>query len=513
VARVALTGVRRALVALGIVAYGLLGPAPAGAVGWGIGLDGPVTGNPPAFSFQSNPYFTELLGATACRDPSSTNALCYARIYVPWDAVNDGKGSFSAGTCQPAPSGPGTAGDAFALQLAAAARAVGISHVLISVTTSLPTSRDDIWPTDAEYRCGLSGLERRAPGVTEWEAFNEPDSVYPPDSTPTGQPDCTHRNGVFVTGAGGAYQCLLGTSAATPPGGNGHGGSAQAAAYWYLDAKQVDPNPGHTLLAGGFNYSSSRCTPSTCYYLAGYFRVLSHIYPRSPDAVALNPYIDVNYAALNGGNPVPPPSSGLPSAQGAIQVVDRYFPQGPPIWFTEVGVWLTDRGKEPVTSGCGDGNPQDDGSWAACLNGNPTAQALAAEGYLRLPSESPQVKRVYYYDFDGQNPGWDSGLINTSAPLLGPRGYGVPRTAWCVLHSFAQGQSAVVAEDAAVRPGSTCNDENQGDPAYAPIVDEAYLTDPLPVAPGQSAAATPAELDRDLMLTVAERVRALIAAL
>jgi hypothetical protein len=486
----------------------------AAAVGWGINLDGPAAGNPPAFSYQHNPYFLELMGGASCGSSNPTTAICSARIYVPWDAVNDGKGSFAAGTCAPSPSGSGTEEAAFAAELSAAERLVGGGHVLVSLTTAPSSSHDDIWPTDAEYECGLSGLERAAPGVTDWEVFNEPDSIYPADSTATGGPDCTHRNGVWVGGSGVAYQCLLGSGAVKPSGGNGHGGSAQAAAYWYLDAKRVDPNPAHTLLAAGFNYSSSRCTPSTCYYLRGYMRTLSAIYPHPPDAIALNPYIDVSYAALNAGDPLPPPSSGLPSAQGAITAIDRFYPSGPPIWFTEVGVWLTDSGKEPVTSDCADGNPQDDGSWAACLNGNPAAQALATEGYLRLPGESPQVQRVYYYDFDDQNPGWDSGLVNLSPALVGPHGDGTPRTAWCVLHSFVLGESPSAAESAAVRPGGPCDDEDPSEPEYAPVVDQAYLSDPLPVSASVAgSAATPGELERDVMLTVADRIRTLVATL
>lgn len=467
-------------------------------MGWGINLDGPVSGDPPAFGYQTNPYFTQLLGGPSC---GNSNALCYTRIYVPWDAVNNGKGNFAKGTCAASPSGTGTPAAVFEAQLSAAARAVGMSHVLVSLTTAPAASQDDIWPTDSEYECGLSGLERRAPGVKEWEAFNEPDSNYAAAST---ESDCTHRNGEWVASSGGD-QCLV---ANRKVGGNGHGGSAQAAAYWYLDAKHVDSDPSHTLLAGGFNYSSSRCTPTTCYYLGGYFRALSAIYPHPPDAVALNPYIDVSYASLNGGNPVPPASSGLPSAQGAIVAIDHVYPSDPPIWFTEVGVWLTDSGKEPVTATCADGNPQDDGTWAACLNGNPTAQSLAAEGYLRLPSESDQVQRVYYYDFDGQNAGWDSGLVNLSPPLLGPHGYGTPRTAWCVLHSFAQGQSPAQAASGAVQPGSTCDGAQQGDAA---VIDTAYLSDPLTTA--APVGETPGEAVRDLMLTVAERVRALAALL
>ncbi len=489
---------------VGLAACSLVAPPTSGAVGWGINLDGTVAGNPPAFSYQSNRYFTQLLGGSACAASSATRSICYARIYVPWDAINDGKGSFTAGTCEASPSGPGTPAAGFAQQLSAAARLVGMSHVLVSLTTSPAGSRDDIWPTDPEYECGLSGLERSAPGVTEWEVFNEPDSDYAGASTGT---DCTHRNGVWV-GSDSGYQCQLGNGSVTPSGGNGHGGSAQAAAYWYLDAKRVDSSPSHTLLAGGFNYSSSRCTPTTCYYLGGYFRVLSGIYPHPPDAIALNPYIDVSYAALNAGNPAPPASSGLPSALGAIAAVDKVYPSDPPIWYTEVGVWLTDGGKEPVTAACGDGNPQDDGSWEACLNGNPTAQALAAEGYLRLPEGSDQVQRIYYYDFDGQNPGWDSGLVNVNPPLLGPHGYGVPRTTWCVLYAYAHGAAPEAAAGDAVRSGSSCDLAQQGDAAG---VDVAYLSDPLSSA--APVLATPGEVGRDLMLTVAERVKALVSAL
>jgi hypothetical protein len=443
-----------------------------------------------------------LVGGSACSGPGATRAICYARINVPWDTVSDGKGSFAAGTCGRSPSGPGTQAAAFAQELGAAARAVGIGHVLVSLTTAPFGSPDDIWPTDAEYECGLSELERAAPGVREWEVFNEPDSGYAAANTGA---NCTSRNGVWVA-APGASQCQM--AGRHGAGGNGHGGSAQAAAYWYLDAKRVDSSPSHTLLAGGFNYSSSRCTPTTCYYLAGYFRKLSAIYPRPPDAIALNPYIDVSYAALNGSNPVPRAASGLPSAVGAIAAIDEVYPSRPPVWFTEVGVWLTDAGKEPVTSGCADGNPQDIGSWAACLNGNPTAQALAAEGYLRLPGESSQVQRVYYYDFAGQNPGWDSGLVNLSPPLLGPHGYGEPRTTWCVLYAFARGAAPAAAAADALRPGSSCDLAQRGD---APTVDVAYLSDPL--TPATPALLTPGQIGRDLMVTVAERVRALVATL
>ena len=182
---------------------------------------------------------------------------------------------------------------------------------------------------------------------------------------------------------------------------------------------RADPGASQTLVAGGFNFNTSSCVTTSCYYLGGYFRELSRIDPTPPDAIAIHPYLDVDYAALNGGDPLPPATSGLPSAQGAIEVIDQMYPSDPQIWLTEAGVWLTNSGKAGVTSVCGDGNPADDGTWLACLNGNPTAQALAAEGYLRLPSESSQITRVYYYDFNNQNVGWDSGLVNLNPGLAG----------------------------------------------------------------------------------------------
>jgi hypothetical protein len=490
---------------LTITACTFVAPAQASAVGWGINLDGIAGGSPPLFTYQVNPYFAELLGGPSCASATS-NAVCYARIDIPWDAVNNGKGSFAAGTCVASPSGPGSLAAIYADEVAAAARAVGIDHVLVALTSALNTSPDDIWPTDSEYQCGLSGLERAAPGVTQWEIFNEPDSAYIPDSIPGGGPNCAQRNGTWVAAQD---QCVLGSSAVSPPGGNGHGGSAQAAAYWYLDAKTVDPNPAHTMVAGGFNFNSSSCVTSKCYYLSGYFRALSRIYPRPPDVVALHPYLDVDFAALNGGDPLPPASSGLPSAQAAIAAVDQIYPTDPVVWLTEVGVWLTNSGADEASSVCGDGNPEDDGTWLACLNGNPTAQALAAEGYLQLPSESPQIARVYYYDFNNQNVGWDSGLVNTNAPQLGANGYGAPRASWCVLRSFVQGEDPATAANDAVSPGSRCYDQNPRDATYAPVVAQHFVAQAVPAATTASAA----DVQRDFVLTVAARLQTLLGSL
>ncbi len=178
-------------------------------------MDGAVDpGSPPAFTYQSNPYFTGLLGGSSCADGTST-AVCYARIYIPWDAVNDGKGSASAGTCQRSPTGSGTMAAVFVDEVTAAARAVGVGHVLVALASSLSTSKDDIWPTDSEYECGLRGLEEAAPGVTQWEIFNEPDSAYIPDSVPGGGPNCVHRNGIWVASQD---QCVFGQFRGHPVG-------------------------------------------------------------------------------------------------------------------------------------------------------------------------------------------------------------------------------------------------------------------------------------------------------
>jgi hypothetical protein len=497
--------VRIWIVLLTLVAGALVFPASATAIGWGINMDGSVQpGNPPAFTYQSNPYFTQLLGGASCARATS-HAICYAKLYVPWDAVNDGKGSVAAGTCQKSPAGPGSPAATFVDDVAAAARAVGLGHVLVGLTSSLSTSADDIWPSDSEYECGLAGLERAAPGVTQWEIFNEPDSAYIPDSVPGGGRNCTARNGVWVASQ---HQCVLGSPKATPSGGNGHGGSAQAAAYWYLDATKVSPSD--TLVAGGFNFNTSSCLATECYYLTGYFRTLSEIVPSPPDAISLHPYLDVDYAALNGGDPLPPATSGLPSAQGAIAAIDAVYPADPQIWLTEVGVWLTYWGKDELTSVCGDGNPQDDGTWQACLNGNPTAQALAAEGYLRLPTESAQIARVYYYDFDNQNIGWDSGLVNTNPGLIESNVYGVPRTTWCVLRNFAEGQTPSEAEANAARRGSTCDDQNPRDTSYAPVVAQ-HFSAGAPQAP--VGAEAPGQVGREFVLSVAEGVKTLLGSL
>ena len=365
---------------------------------------------------------------------------------MPWDAVNDGKGSFAAGTCEPAPSGPGTPAPCSPRSSARRRGAVGTSHVLVSLTTAPAGRPDDIWPTDAEYECGLSGLERRAPGSREWEVFNEPDSDYTAATTGT---DCTHRNGVWV-GSGSGYPV---------PAGKRFGDAVgrQRPRRQRAGGRLLVPR----CQAGGLEPESHAAgrrlqlllargaRPRPCYYLGGYFRVLSAIYPHPPDAIALNPYIDVSYAALNGGDPAAAGLVGAAQRAGRDRGRStRVYPSDPPIWFTEVGVWLTDGGKEPVTSRL----RRRQSAGRRELGGVPERQPdRAGAGRGGLPAASrasrDQVQRVYYYDFDGQNPGWDSGLVNLNPPLLGPHGYGVPRTTWCVLHDYAHGATP----DAAAR--------------------------------------------------------------
>jgi hypothetical protein len=98
--------------------------------------------------------------------------------------------------------------------------------------------------------------------------------------------------------------------------------------------------------------------------------------------------------------------------------------------------------------------------------------------------------------------------------VAGQNGYGTPRTTWCVLRAFALGESPSAAESRAATPGGWCDDEDQADADYQPVVDQAYLSDPLPVnAAAAAAAETPGEVGRDVVLTVAQQVRALAATL
>ena len=70
------------IVLLTVTACTLVAPAGALAVGWGINMDGNVVpGAAPAFTYQSNPYFTALFGGASCAQPTSTG-ICYAKLYI-----------------------------------------------------------------------------------------------------------------------------------------------------------------------------------------------------------------------------------------------------------------------------------------------------------------------------------------------------------------------------------------------------------------------------------------------
>jgi hypothetical protein len=75
-----------------------------------------------------------------------------------------------------------------------------------------------------------------------------------------------------------------------------------------------------------------------------------------------------------------------------------------------------------------------------------------------------------------------------------------------VLYAYARGAAPAAAAAEAVRPGSACDYAQRGN---APVIDVAYLSDPLIAS--AAADATPAEVGRDVMLIVTERVGALTA--
>jgi hypothetical protein len=105
--------------------------------------------------------------------------------------------------------------------------------------------------------------------------------------------------------------------------------------------------------------------------------------------------------------------------------------------------------------------------------------------------------------------------VNLNGPLLGPSGYGTPRTTWCVLHNFADGEAPATAEMNAVAPGSTCNDQNPADATYAPVVAQHFVAAPPPAPPPPPPDPTepPAQVGHDFMLTVAAGIKTLLGSL
>ena len=84
---------------------------------------------------------------------------------------------------------------------------------------------------------------------------------------------------------------------------------------------------------------------------------------------------------------------------------------------------------------------------------------------------------------------------------------------WCVLHNFVGGQPPAAAEMNAVRPGSTCDDQNPADATYAPVVAQHFVAAP-PVAPvAPVAVEPPGQVEHEFVLTVAEGVQTLLGAL
>lgn len=396
--------------------------ASADATTWGINLDGfPIGGT--TFPYQGNPYFTDLLTSYSYGD-GHHGLIGSARIFVPWDA-------FSGKDCA---STSGPAGADFIYKLSAAHQ-LGLDP-LVAISTGAyysgygnysGYSRDEVWPTDGDYTCAFEALWNAAKGfglqVSQWEVFNEPDSP--------------------VTIGGTQYYFANGTSYGG--NGNGHGGSAQGAAYWYQDAYLAELalnfNTHDTLVAGSFNEASSGA--GCCGYIDSYMNTLVNKVGAFLDNtdVALHPYESIDDAPKNSGNP----GGGLATAIGAI---NRYANGSFPIWLTEAGVELTDVATDSYSAGCSDNTVSDNGKLAACVDDSPPNQAVATEGYLNLPAVSSQVQRVYYYDFASGSPYWDSALMNMSGG-----GNGVPRTSWCALYYYADGNSpAASAWDSAANP-------------------------------------------------------------
>ena len=204
---------------------------------------------------------------------TNTNGICYARIYVPWDAVNDGKGSFSAGTCQKSPAVPGPGGRVRRRGRRCRACRGGrsctgcadhLSEHVHATTSGRPT---------AGMSVASAGSSKPSPGSPSGRCSTSPT----PPTSPT-----RSRAAVPTARLAMGYGWRLRISACSAATGRDPVG-------WQRARRQC-PGGGvlvfgrdasgsgarvQTLVAGGFNFNTSSCVTTSCYYLGGYFRELS----------------------------------------------------------------------------------------------------------------------------------------------------------------------------------------------------------------------------------------------
>ncbi len=336
------------------------------------------------------------------------------RFFVPWDTFATASGS----TCTHDTSASYTATqvanqDTLAWSIiAAASRHLNVTLVLSG--GGLGVSGDTGQPSDSQYECAFTYLVdtirttwNASATAHEYETFNEPDE---------------------------ANIC------------------ASDAAKYYIDALIGDEYGGASqddIIAGGFGERAMRhgAACGSGDYLPNYMSYLTSDWAVNcnagtapciwPEAISGHPYDDPDQSHTSG--------SSTPEASYLVDQVNASGFVGDPVFLTESAVWLTDNLPADCHAGSGyaDLDSVDDGSYAACVDDSPIAQANAAERWLSLAS-LPQVFRVYWYQYQAYF-NWDSGLLAPS---------GEARPSYCVL--TGQGSASWCA--------ANVNDTSQGVP-------------------------------------------------
>ncbi len=263
-----------------------------------------------------------------------------------------------------------------------------ISSAVSNLTSTEPADNPRL-PTANDYLCGLEGLMQAAgPGwnlyVHDWEVFNEPEQGL-----------CASTAANFVSLA------------------------QQAAAH---EGRSSD-----TLVAGAFRDNDDPLDgtnhpdcghPSGDWFVRDYVQKLESL-GLNPQALSWHPYHDVDVSYTG--------TSSWHQTADLASYMNQQFPSHPSFWLTEAAVVLNDA------------------MYGPSVDGNPVAQANAAQGFKNLANApgqaySGQVSRIYWYEFqtygDGASVGsdtWDSALLGLTHSGWIEDGSGVPRASYCVL--------------------------------------------------------------------------------